>query len=331
MTANALPIQVGTRPDDELTTVHPKRAAAAVAWVRTFVAILVVAAGGSALAQNVVVFVNGEPITAVDVDQRSKFLLLTTQKQTPRQAVVDQLIDEKLKVREGKRWGIVASDKEVENNYASMASRLRQSPEQLTQTLAKSGINPDTLKSRIRADIVWGNLIRGRYSARLQTSDSEVQSLLETNKSEERDIVGYDYLLRPILFLVTPGSPDTTYINRRKEAEALRGRFKGCEESIPAVRAMRDVAVRDQVVRSSADLPEGLRKVLDSVPLGQLTAPEVTRHGIEMFAVCAKHESKTDTPGRRAAREKLLGERFEQESKRYLRSLRKNALIERGK
>ena len=94
---------------------------------------------------------------------------------------------------------------------------------------------------------------------------------------------------------------------------------------------MRDVAVRDQVLRSSADLPDGLRKVLDSVPLGELTAPEVTRHGIEMFAVCSKNETKTDTPGRRKARETLLTERFEQESKRYLRLLRKNAMIEPGK
>jgi peptidyl-prolyl cis-trans isomerase SurA len=286
--------------------------------------------GASALAQNVVVFVNGEPITAIDVEQRSKFILLTTQKHAPRQEVLNQLIDEVLKVREGKRWGISATDKEVDSNYAAMAGRMRVSADQLTQNLAKSGVHSNTLKSRIRADIVWQQLVRGRYSSRLHLSDSEVRSLLEAKKPEEKDVVGFEYLLRPILFLVTPGSPDSTYDARRKEAEGLRGRFRGCEESIPAVRAMRDVAVRDQVVRASADLPEGLRKLLDSVPLGQLTPPEITRHGVEMFAVCSKNETKTDTPGRRQAREALLSERFEQESRRYLRLLRKNAMIERG-
>ena len=77
-----------------------------------------------------------------------------------------------------------------------------------------------------------------------------------------------------------------------------RKTFKGCNESVPGVRAMRDVAVRDQVVRSSADLPDNLRKVLDSVPVGELTPPEVTRHGIEMFAVCSRNETKSNTPGR---------------------------------
>ncbi len=94
---------------------------------------------------------------------------------------------------------------------------------------------------------------------------------------------------------------------------------------------MQGGAERPLVARSSADLPDGLRKVLDSVPLGELTAPEVTRHGIEMFAICSKTETKTDTPGRRKARETLMTKRFDQESNRYLRLLRRNALIEPGK
>jgi peptidyl-prolyl cis-trans isomerase SurA len=295
-------------------------------------AILVIAlAGSAALAQHVVVFVNGEPITAIDVDQRSKFLRVSTQKQPPRQQVLDELIDEKLKIREGKRWGIVASDADVNNSFAAMAGRMRLTSDQLTQSLAKSGIHDSTLKSRIKADIVWQQLVRGRYQSRLQLSESEVRTLLETKNPDAQDAVGYDYLLRPILFLVTPGSSAASYEGRRKEADALRARFKDCNENIPAVRAMRDVAVRDQVVRSSADLPEALRKLLDSVPVGQLTPPEVTRHGIEMFAICSKHETKSDSPSRREARDKLYSQRFEQVSRRYLRLLRKNALIERGR
>jgi peptidyl-prolyl cis-trans isomerase SurA len=291
-------------------------------------ALVVLAAGGSAFAQNVAVFVNGDPITAIDIEQRTRFLTLTGQKQHSRQVVLDQLIDEVLKVREGKRWGIEASNADVDSSYARMARGMNRSAEQLTQELQQKGISSTTLKARIRADIVWQQLIRGRYQSRLQISDKEV---LETVKPEERDAVGYDYVLRPILFLVPPGSGSGTYDIRKREAEALRKTFKGCQESLPSVRAMTSVAVRGQVVRSSADLPENLRKILDSVPLGELTAPEVTRHGIEMFAVCSKNETKTDTPGSKKARESLMTQRFEAESKRYLRQLRKKAMIERGK
>jgi peptidyl-prolyl cis-trans isomerase SurA len=314
-----------------MTLASRTKPAFTVTLVRLLAMLVVVVGGGAALAQSVVVFVNGEPVTAIDVEQRSKFILLTTQKPAPRQEVLDQLIDEKLKIREGRRWGIEASDQEVEQNFSGMARRMGQSGEQLTQNLGQKGVNSSTLKARIRADIVWQNLIRGRYQSRLQLSDKEILNHLEAKKPEERDAVGYDYILRPILFLVAPGAQAATYDARRREADALRKTFKGCNESIPAVRAMQGVAVRAQVTRSSADLPDGLRKLLDSVPLGELTAPEVTRHGIEMFAVCSKNETKTDTPGRREAREILSTKLFEKESKRYLAQLRRAALIEPGK
>jgi peptidyl-prolyl cis-trans isomerase SurA len=298
---------------------------------RFAVAVLFLAAvvGSPALAQNVVVIVNGEPITAFDIEQRSKFTQLSTQKTPARQVVLNELIDEKLKVKEAKRWGIDIPDADVEATYASMGSRMHLTPDQLTQSLAKSGVNSITLKTRIRADLAWQSLVRGRYRESLQLSDTDVNQALETKKIEDKDAGSYDYIMRPILLLVPPGSAPSEFENRRKEAEALRGRFKSCEEGIGLARGVRDVAVRDRVIRSSSDLTPDLRKVLDGVPIGQLTAPEVTRLGVEMFALCAKQESKTDTPGKKQARDAVYSEKFEQTSKRYLSQLRRAAMIER--
>jgi peptidyl-prolyl cis-trans isomerase SurA len=280
-------------------------------------AILIAAASTSAVAQNVVVMVNGEPITALDIEQRSKFIQVSTQKTPPRQEVVDELIDEKLKIREAK------------TAFTGMASRMRLNSEQLTQSLAKSGVNANTLKARIKADLTWQNLVRGRYQSALQLTDKDVLSAMESKNIEDKDVVAYDYIMRPILLLVPPGSPQPVVESRVKEAEALRGRFKGCEEGLGLARLVRDVAIRDQITRTSSDLPQELRKVLETIPIGQLTAPEVTRLGVEMYAVCAKSESKADTPGKRQAREAVFAERFEQQSKQYLQRLRREALIER--
>jgi peptidyl-prolyl cis-trans isomerase SurA len=292
-------------------------------------AALFIAVASPATAQNVVVFVNGAPVTAIDVEQRSKLLQITGQKGVSRQDVLEQLIDEKLKLAESKRWGLSVSDKEVENSFSGMAGRMRMSGDQLTQSLAKSGVNSNTLKDRIRADLAWQQLVRGRYQARLQLSDREVDSALQSKSADAAEAAGYDYVLRPILFLVPPGSPASVYESRRREAESLRGRFRDCQGGLRAARTMRDIAVRDQVVRSSADLPEALRKILDSVPVGQLTAPELTKHGIEMFAICSKLASKSDSPGKREARDTIYAKRFEQESRRYLQQLRRAAMIER--
>jgi peptidyl-prolyl cis-trans isomerase SurA len=70
---------------------------------------------GRAGAQEVVVLVNGEPVTALDIEQRSKLHQLSTQKVPSRQEVLDELIDERLKVKEGKKWGLEVTNAEVDN------------------------------------------------------------------------------------------------------------------------------------------------------------------------------------------------------------------------
>ena len=299
----------------------------AAAAVGTFmVAVMVLATTLAAPAQTVVAVVNGEPITALDVESRMKFIQLSTQKQAARPDVINELIDEKLKVREGKRWGIELTDTEVDSMYANMASRMHQSADQLTQNLQKGSVNPQTLKTRIRADSVWQQLVRGRFASSLQLNEKDVELALQAKNQSGQSTTAIEYTLRPILFLVAPGSQSATFDAKRKEGEALRGRFKSCEAGLPAARAMGAV-VRDQVIRS--DLNPELQKVFDAVPVGQLTAPEVTRHGVEMWAICAKQDSKADAPVKKQTREALATERFEQTSKTYLQRLRREALIER--
>jgi len=279
-----------------------------------------------ARAQQVVVIVNGEPITALDIEQRAKLDQLSTHKVPTRQEVLDELINEKLKVREAKKWGLEIPSSEIDTAYASVASRMRLTPEQLTEQLAKSGVNASTLKARLKADMTWPQLVRGRYQASLQIGDKDILTAMD---SKSNDSVGYDYTLRPILFLVPTGSAETFVEGRKREAEALRSRFQDCEAGISFARALKDVAVRDQVVRSSADIPAELRKVLDGVEVGRLTAPEVTKFGIEMFAICAKKESTADnSPIRRQVRDSIMAERLEKRSKQYLQELRRGAMLE---
>jgi peptidyl-prolyl cis-trans isomerase SurA len=293
--------------------------------------VITAAAISGAQAQNVAAFVNGEPITALDIDQRAKLLEVSspTHKAPPRQEVLEELINEKLKIREGKRWGIDPSDAEVDSAFTSTAQRMHKSAEEFGQMLTKMGITPMTFRARLRAELVWQPMVRGRYQSTLEIFDQDILQEMINKKTDGESAPSYDYTLRPILFIVPPGSPATAFEDRKREAEGLRNRFRSCDDGLPFARALNDVAVRDQIVRSSADVPPDLRKGLDSVPVGQLTAPEITKLGIEMFAICAKDASKADnSPGKKQAKESLFAEKFEQVSKRYLQDLHRQALIE---
>src|SRR5262250_512325 len=99
------------------------------------------AAPSRALAQHVVLIVNGEVITDYDIEQRTKFNTLSTHKTPTRQEVIEELIDEKLKVQIGRRYKIELPDSDVDSSYSDMAKRMHLTPDQLTQTLAHGGVD----------------------------------------------------------------------------------------------------------------------------------------------------------------------------------------------
>jgi peptidyl-prolyl cis-trans isomerase SurA len=120
------------------------------------------APAGMAYAQQALAIVNGEPITELEIEQRSRLTELATRKIPAREEVIDELRKERLRVHEAKKFGVEVPDSEVDEAYAAMASRMRRTPEQFTDALAKAGINADTLKHRIRADIAWQRYQRWR-------------------------------------------------------------------------------------------------------------------------------------------------------------------------
>src|SRR6266436_7652302 len=98
-------------------------------------ALLMLGCGSPLHAQTVVVLVNGEPITNYDIEQRTKLNFLTTHKQMPRKEVIDQLIDEKVKIKEAKKYGVDPSVSDIDQSYAAMGTRMRISADQLTKSL----------------------------------------------------------------------------------------------------------------------------------------------------------------------------------------------------
>ncbi len=281
-----------------------------------------------ALAQQVAVIVNGSPITTYDIEQRTKFNTLSTHKAPARQEVIEELIDEKLKVQAGERYKLEVSDGDVDNAYGSMAKRMRLTAEQLTGALTHAGVDPGTLKARIKADIAWQQIVRGKFQSSLQVREKDVLAKLASDNKDEKKEVGYEYLLRPILFIVPPGASEQVIDGRKREAEALRVRFENCDSGLKFAGALRDVAVRDQIVKSSADLPPAMRRILDDVAIGKLTSPDVTPQGIQMFALCAKRENQIDSAATKEARDEMFAAQFQAKSKRYLEELRRGSMIE---
>ncbi len=285
-------------------------------------------------AQTVAVMVNGEPITNYDIEQRTKLDVLSTHKQMSRQDVMQELIDQKLKIKEAKQYGVDPTSSDVDAAYTQMSDRMHLTPEQLNKTLETAGIRPDTLKERIKGEMVWTSLVRGRYKESLQVGEKEVAAAAaaagggEGENKDKDTSESFEYKMQPIVLILPKGSPQVAIEARKKEAETLRGRLQTCEEANSFFKTMPNAAIREAVTKTSADLPEVLRAVLDKTPIGHLTEPEVTKQGVEMVALCGRKPTTIDTPRKKAIREKMYVDKYEAKQKAYLQQIRKAAMIE---
>lgn len=293
-----------------------------------FILAIVTTISSPARAQQIILLVNGTPITDLDIAHREKFMEMSTHKKPSRQEAINSLVDETLELREAARYSLEPSDADVQQAYDNVAQNMGVDAQKLTQILTNGGTSAGTLKLRLKAQIAWSALVRGRFKVSLEVADKDVEAELQLHQPQDNGQVGYEYVVRPIVLIVARGAPDAAFEARKRDADALRGRFANCTEGISFARGLPEVAVRDPITKSSADLPPALRSILDNIEVGHLTPPEQTPEGIQMFAVCSKKESKTEAPGLKEVRDKMFEKKFGAKANRYLADLRRQAMIE---
>ena len=163
-------------------------------WARTVVLALRGAAGLTAalllltampagvipgLAQEVSikVLVNDDPISDYDIDQRERFLAITTQQQPSpalKKQATDMLIDERLQLQQGRKLGGTADDADLNKILEDMAAKNNLSVDGLATALGKAGVNIKTLKDRIKAQMIWQDAIGRKFRRDVQIADSDI-------------------------------------------------------------------------------------------------------------------------------------------------------------
>ncbi|GAB4065871.1 SurA N-terminal domain-containing protein [Ancylobacter sonchi] len=282
-----------------------------------------------AQAQQILVMVQGDPITSFDVSQRIKLAQLTERRSLNNKQALEELIDERLKIFTANRYGITIDDAEVNKMFANMASRSGRTPEQLTQALGGSGIDARILKQKMRADYVWNNYVRGRFSSATTVRDSDIFAALDAKGADVAQAQRTtEYTVRQIVLVVSRTAPPAMRSQRMAEANALRRSFADCDTGVAAARQLRETVVREPVIRTSADMSPALRKIMDDTPIGQTTQPEVTQAGIEMVAICNRREVVGESAQKREVRNELQNKQFDSQSARLLAEARKGAMIQ---
>jgi peptidyl-prolyl cis-trans isomerase SurA len=275
-----------------------------------------------AIAQAIVSSINGDPITNIDIEQRMK-LLRVLHKPATHDAAVESLYADRLQAAEAAKYGVNPKDAELSSEIVKAAADAKMQPEALVAAIQHAGVSQDHMKSYFRANLAFTYLVQALNKG-VEASETQIRDELA---KEGGKAAGTAYTVQQVIFALPSGASPATINARGHEVEQLRARFADCASGIPEARAINDVTVRDPLTRTSLEINEGLRQLLDKTPAGHLTAPSRSPSGLEMVAVCAKGPAKDDTAARQAIAQKLLSAKVADDAARRLKDLRAKAVV----
>ncbi len=186
--------------------------------------------------QSIVVLVNDDPISAYDIEQRERFLAVTAHEQPGpalKKKATDMLIDERLQLQQGKKLGITSDDADVNKILGDMAQKNNLTTEGLGSALGQMGVNMRTLKDRVRAQLVWQDVVRRKFRHEVNVGDIDVDRAIASGGGAEASATPTEATalqLRQIKFELSGNADQRTLASRLAEAEALRARFESLLE-----------------------------------------------------------------------------------------------------
>ena len=275
--------------------------------------------------------VNDDPITVYDVEQRQRFLAVTTQEQPSpalKKKATDMLIEERLQIQQAKKLGITPSEEDVTKVLAGMAKNNNMNPEQLGAALGQMGVNIKTLRDRIRAQVVWQDLIRKKFRRDVSIAETDVDKALGSGADAEAPKEETTFQLRQVKYEIPTDADQASIAKQLAAVESVRAKVQSCSNLSSFTKDMKGFKIKTLQDQLPGSLGQPMRTLVMNAKIGQMTPPTLSGSAIEAYAVCGKHATKGDPERRQQTETKLLEEELGIRAEGLLRDMRQGAFIE---
>ena len=233
--------------------------------------------------------VNDDIISELDLQQRLKFIKLTGQadisRESVRQQVLKQLIDEKLKQQEGRNAGIVIESEEVEHAVKITLQQNGLNYDTVVQALKENNLPLSVIEDQIKSDLMFVRAIKKNAGLRAEISDRDIDLKMEEIKGRFHQ---KRYLLSEILLPVQENEQDAGVYGQAMQLIMLLK--DGAEfEKIAAEYSKAPSAAKGGMAGWIAEdaLSEEEKEEFSVLPAGQISTPVKTREGYKIFLLHA--------------------------------------------
>jgi len=270
--------------------------------------------------------VNDTAITSYDIDRRVALLKLMGRKGNLREIANQEMVDQTLRLQEIARMRVGANDQMVNQAYANFAQSNKLSTAQLDQILSQAGVTRDHFKNFIRTQMGWGRVLQARQQSSKALTEQEVVAKILQQGGRKPSAT--EYTLQQFIFVIPAAERGRTIGKRKAEAQAMRSRFNGCENSHALAKTQLDVTVRELGRFLGPQLPPDWKDQIEKTRAGGVTAIKETERGVEFIAVCSTREVSDDYVARLVFQnEQKVDTNADKVSDEVMAELRKKARI----
>ena len=303
-----------------------KRYLAAPGLALMLVAAPLVVLTAPAQASEIKYVVNDIPVTSYDIQRRAAFLRLQNRKGNLDALAKDDMVEQALRTAEINRLGIKVSDDAVAQAYERFASSNKMSVKQLDGILSQAGVTSAHFKNFIRAQMGWNQAMQARYRSENSMSQQDaVQRMLQQGGQKP---TATEYMLQQVIFVVPASERKASLAKRKREAEAMRARFSGCESTREFAKGLLDVTVRDLGRKLGPELPPEWADQIKATKIGDATSVRETERGIEFIGICSSREVSDDRVAQMVFQSEDASDKEGEEfAKKYIAELREKARI----
>ncbi|MEW9806985.1 SurA N-terminal domain-containing protein [Mesorhizobium marinum] len=279
-----------------------------------------------AAASEIKVIVNQIPITSYDIQRRVAFLKVQRRGGNLNEEAEKQMIDQALRLSEARRLGITVTDDQVDAAYNNFAKSNKMTVKQLDGIMNQSGVTKPHFKEFIRSQMSWSQALSRRGRGKAMSEQDVVRRMLQQGGAKPS---ATEYMLQQVIFVV-PQNERGKIAQRKREAEAMRARFSGCNTTRQFAKGLIDVTVRDLGRKLAPELPSDWADQIKNTKVGGTTAVRETPAGVEFIGICSSREVSDDRVAKLTfqAEGGAEGDKSTEElSKKYTEELREKAKI----
>jgi peptidyl-prolyl cis-trans isomerase SurA len=248
-----------------------------------------------AMAQNLfatVAQVNDSVVTRFEVIQRARLFQVMRRPNVTEESALQSLIDDRLKQEAARNAGIVPTEEDISFGLEDFASRANLTGEEFLIAVSEVGIEPETVRDYVRTLLLWGDVVRERFTARARPSDAELDRAMALGTEGGSTRVLLSEIILPISAEVAAAT--------RERAAALT-EIRGFDAFSAAARRFSVAPSRTEGGRLDwlplSDLPPQIAPILLTLQPGDVTQPIPVQGGLALFQLRALEDRRPPLSG----------------------------------